>query len=205
MLDVFKITLYSVQAVAVVVAAYTYNNYKHTAQKYFFVFIAYSFINDFGFYVYRLITGERFYAHYNICVLLSGLFYLFWFHNILKANKSVLFSSILFTAVFVYSLIFGDFFGKLNELPFLTCIILILLYVIQYFVELLNRNEVVNYLEMQEFWTCVGVLVFHLGYLPFILLSDFVTNISGKVAFLTVLNILMYGCFIKGFLCTKKK
>lgn len=197
--------LYSVQLVALLAASCTYSNYKHTSQKYFLAFLIYAILNDIVFYLLRVFTGERYFFHYNIYVLISFSFYLFWFNNILKNTKSVKFSGILMGSAFLYSVVCEDFFNKLSEVPLVVGILLILIYVVQYFVELLKRNEVVNYLSSQEFWICTGILIFYLGYLPFIVLGEYTTNISGKTIFITLLNAFMYGCFIKGFLCTKKK
>lgn len=197
--------LYSLQAVALLAAAFTYNKYKHTAQKYFLLFIVYSVINDIVFFLLRIFTGERHFFHYNIYVFISFSFYLFWFTKILENTTSLKISKFLMVLVFVYSIIREDFFNKLSEFPLLIGILLVLIYVVQYFVELLKKNEVVNYLSSQEFWICTGILIFHLGYLPFIVLGKYTTNLEGKTIFITVLNMFMYGCFIKGFLCTRKK
>ncbi|WP_144439123.1 hypothetical protein [Lutibacter profundi] len=55
------------------------------------------------------------------------------------------------------------------------------------------------------FWISIGLLLFYVGILPIIIMSSFLEYRGLFDYIILLLNIIMYGCFITGFLVSKKE
>jgi signal transduction histidine kinase len=75
-----------------------------------------------------------------------------------------------------------------------------------HFYQLLNGDEVLNVKYKLSFWISTALLLFYLGSIPLILLSKYmdIRALSCNIILLS-LNIILNGCYIIGFIWTKKK
>jgi hypothetical protein len=80
----------------------------------------------------------------------------------------------------------------------------ILVSVMIYYSELLKKDEILEIQYSMFFWISIGVLIFNIGFLPIIVIAEFISY-GGVYIYITLgLNILMSLCFITGFIMSKK-
>ena len=87
-------------------------------------------------------------------------------------------------------------------------VIFITILSVLYLFELFSSNLVLNFSKSIYFWFVVGILIFHVPFLPFMLslewfLIDYNPTIYGMILFF--LNLLMNTSFIIGFIWSEKK
>jgi hypothetical protein len=107
---------------------------------------------------------------------------------------------------FVISLFVDDYIIDFSRINTYTGTLVILILTNAYYVSLLKREEIVSFTRLPSFWIASGLLIFNIGYLPLTLLilskSTFVLFDLSIVT--TLLTVVLYGCFIKAFLCPKE-
>jgi hypothetical protein len=75
-------------------------------------------------------------------------------------------------------------------------------------VEIFNSDRVLYYKKSIYFWFVLGILIFHVPYMPFMLavklfIKGDIQGLYSVVLF--TLNLLMYSCFIIGFIWSEKR
>ena len=82
----------------------------------------------------------------------------------------------------------------------------LLVLILFHFYQLLNSNEVLIIKHKLSFWISTGLLLFYVGIIPLVLLTKtFAISTLSRNVILISLNIILYGCYIIGFIWTKKK
>lgn len=201
----FIITI--VELAAAVVALITYKKYRKSNEKFFLIFLWYTFFIDLIGAGMGHLFGLQNWWLYNAFMVTMFLFYFYWYNTILK---SVLFKKIirLFVIVFVVvaigSFIFANW-SAYHKYTFVTGAFFVLILTVFHFYELLNSNQVLIIKHKLSFWISTGLLLFSVGMIPLFSLSEYL-NFKGSNFVLTVvsLNIILYGCYIVGFIWTKK-
>lgn len=143
---------------------------------------------------------------YNVYDVVTYLFFLRWFYHILPYKILVLISTVVYGMAFVISLFVEDYIIDFSRINTYTGTLVILILTNAYYVSLLKREEIVSFTRLPSFWIASGLLIFNIGYLPLTLLilskSTFVLFDLSIVT--TLLTVVLYGCFIKAFLCPKE-
>lgn len=122
-----------------------------------------------------------------IGTLCLGIFIISFLLNILYYREDVNHS-------FIYSFAIGV----------LTVMILSCLYLIEIF----NSDKILNFKKSVFFWYILGILIFHVPFLPFMLAIKWFLIPEDESVFslvLFILNFLTHSCFIIGFLWSEKK
>lgn len=201
-----KIVLFSTQVTALLASYFKYDLYKNTAQKFYLFFLAYVVINESLSYLLSYHLAIRNLFLYNIFTLVSFTFYFYWFYQILKNKRTILWFGSIFLFAVIVSLFTEDFWNTLWSIPLTVGTVFVTIASVMFYLQLLKQDEVENYLLDLRFWLVTGILVFYLGFLPIQLMLEFIsTNLLVHRIALLILNILMYGSFVIGFLCLKKK
>ncbi|WGD35568.1 hypothetical protein [Olleya sp. YS] len=201
MIQLTSIIIMTVQIAALVAAILSWKKYSNSTQKYFLFFLIYIVLNEIAGYV---IGGNNLYL-YNIYTVLSISFYLFWFHQILDNKWIIKVFGLVFLSTIMYSAIKLDFWTNLWVLPFIPSSIIIIICSTMFFNSFLNHKSAINYINSQKFWIVAGLLIFYIGFLPIALTWDLIDK--GSVPFrliIMTLNLLLYGFYIKSFLCLKQ-
>ncbi len=154
-----------------------------------------------NFYLYNFYIYTLFIIYFIILISL--------FNNIRYKIISII-SMIIFTLSFLYNLIYKYNIidkGVYKDTYFLAVIIFTILSSI-YLIQIFNSNNILNIKKSIFFWFILGVLLFHLPFLPFMLcleyfLIEFHSSIYWIIIF--ILNLIMNSCFIIGFVWTEKK
>ena len=201
-----RILLWSFQIAAFIAAVLMWRKAKNTKQKHFVYFLGFVLVIELLGYGIPQIFQIKSQFIYNCFTVISLLFYLFWFRKILVNKKIINLFVILFLIATCTAIFIEDFWLSLWRIPLITGIIMILICAIIFYYELLQSDKIINYRESQTFWIVTGLLIFYIGFLPLLLFQPYlkVSKISYRIP-ITILNIIMYGFFIKSFLCLKKK
>lgn len=77
-----------------------------------------------------------------------------------------------------------------------------------YLIEIFNSDQILNFKKSVFFWYILGILIFHVPFLPFMLAIKWFLIKQDESVFslvLFLLNFLTHSCFIIGFLWSEKK
>jgi len=197
----------AVQFAAAVIAIVTFKKYRASNEKYFLFFLWYTLLVE----TVGLILGEFYDVDnswlYNGFMVTMFLFYYFWYYKILKSKlfcRFVRLFAIVFSIVAVASFVFQESQGY-HKYTFLTGAFFILILTVFHFYQLLNDDQVLVVKYKLSFWISTGLLLFSVGMIPLFSLSEYL-DFHDTAYILTVvsLNVILYGCYIIGFLWTKK-
>jgi hypothetical protein len=87
-------------------------------------------------------------------------------------------------------------------------VLLVLILSCLYFIEIFNSEKILNFKKSIYFWFILGILLFHVPFLPFMLAIKWFLIKNDETIFslvLFILNLLMNTCFIIGFLWSEKR
>jgi quinol-cytochrome oxidoreductase complex cytochrome b subunit len=77
--------------------------------------------------------------------------------------------------------------------------------VIFYFIEILNSEKVLNVTRDLLFWISVGVVLFNIGVIPWVItLKHYSEKFVAMNTLLQVLILILNICYILGFICSYK-
>lgn len=185
-------------------------NYK---SKLFLATIFLSVFTEFLGLFFTQWTGLLNYYVFNFYIFILFTIYYYLLASIIKKYLykiiALLFIFLYFLAIFICVALNSDelglgIFSEIYALGVLFFIILSILYLLEFF----NSDRVLNYSKTIFFWFILGVLLFHVPFLPFMLslewfLIEYNTSIYWIIIF--ILNVIMNVCFIIGFTWTEKK
>ena len=189
---------------------YNYQKIKHSLSlKLFLFFLGYSFLTEVVGTVFAYVLRKNTSIIYNTLFLVNFIFYSYFFYSLLKAKikkKIVIISLILFLLVFI---ILGLFYLNYTTQMFRNLIVfgklLMIVFVLMYFSELLNSNLIMNVKKNMFFWISLGVFLYAIGFIPAYIIGELI-NYQGIFKYITfILNIFVSICFITGFMISKKE
>ncbi len=193
---------------AAILATSTFRKYRHSKERNFLYFLWFTVT------VELLGTELRYsdqsnYWLYNLYMVASFLFYLHWYHTILE-NKTLKQVIVMFAGGFLCVAVWNasrETMNSYHEFTFVVGAIFTLVCTLFHFWQLLNSDEVLMVRYRLSFWISTGLLLFNMGMIPFMLLSDYFNFIGSTYYVVTIvlLNVLLYGCYIIGFLWVKGK
>jgi len=206
--DAIFISIFSgFQWVALLLAVITYKKYKNTPEKVFLYFLIYAVIfTEFTALVLAFFNIQSYHI-YNTYILVSTSIYHFWFYKIIPAQKNwVLFSQVIFLAVYFYMFSYGTFLTDTWTQPIIVGSISVLIFSGIYFIQLLGQDEELKVFSSQRFWIVIGLFIFNLGIVPVLYFQN-KTGIAPVVynSIIMILIIILYGCFIVSFLSLYRK
>ena len=189
--------------VTAVIATLKWNKYNLSSERFFLLFLWVTVIIELIATVLNYLDIDA-YLIYNIYSIFSFLFYLNWFYALLK-HKLIKYLSLIFIIIAVINVFFQNALANHLEFTFFFGAISILICTFMYYSNALKEDEVYILKQKLSFWIVTGILFFHIGMVPLIFLTDLL-EFSGVyyLSILLCLNIILYGCYIIGFLWTKK-
>lgn len=197
------------ELVAAVLATTNYEKFKYSKDSNFFYFLWFTFIIDLIGGFFGDFFGMETYWIYNLYMLISFMFFYHWYRSILKEAKhktTVGLFALIFLGVALWNMIFESW-GLYHKYTFVTGALFTLICAIFHFWQLLNSDEVLEIKYKLSFWISTGLLLFNMGMIPFMLLSEYF-DFSGNAYYIFIiigLNLILYGCYSIGFLWTKEK
>lgn len=197
------------QLFACIVASVTYHKKRPAIEKYLTFFLWGTFLVE----LFSAILSRGFSMHtyfiYNVYILVSILFYLYWFYSIItdkRGKQSIIVFAVLFIVIGGYDFVTSDG-GGLNKYTFLLGAVFTLICTFFHFRQLLQSNDVLRVSRTLPFWVSTGLLLFNIGMVPFMLLSDYF-NFRDNVYYIMIiiiLNFILYGCYSVGFIWSRQR
>ena len=146
-----------IQLLACLAAIYKWKSIRKTPLWIFLPFLIYSFLNEVTTTALYSFTSINFRYLYNIYCIVSFFVYLYWFDRILKLKLWKWIVTLVFLGAVVYDVITSDSLKQLIKTALLVQAIILLIFSVIYFVRLLNKEEVVHYQLIPEFWIILGL------------------------------------------------
>lgn len=216
--DSYYIPLY---LLAWIIAVGRYRSYYDTVLKYFPVFIIYTFLTELlGYFIkhtdeFQFFSDYRYTWHniiiYNIYSVLSFSFFYYIYWSILKIDKHktrVKYAAIVGLSSYLISLFFQNPFHKGLYWADLIASIVLLYAIGLYFIEKRKENSYYAMRDNLMFWISIGLFIFHI-FFPFIFIAAYDFPIFYYEyqlhEILKIFIVIMYLCFIIGFLMGKRK
>lgn len=177
--------------------------------KLFLIFIGYSLLIEILGFLFGFIFRVNNHVIYNSWGLVSHFFYMFFFLSQIKNKPRRKLIKCLIIIYFVFTIVEVSFFTNfLNQFLVKNEIIgsfLIMISVLMYFYELLKSDKILNLKESMFYWIGLGVLLFNVGFIPAYVVAEYISfGVAYRIITL-ILNLLMAGCFITGFIVSKKE
>lgn len=157
-------------------------------------------------------TGLLNYYVFNLYILISFSIYILLLKSLIKTMTHKNLASFLLVIFLVFYFINYFFiqneFGQILTNSYTVGVLSIIILSFLYMFELFSSNLVLSYSKSVFFWFVLGILIFHVPFLPFMLslkwfLIDYNPSIYGLIIFF--LNLLMNFCFLVGFIWSEKK
>lgn len=188
---------------------YFYKIKESLLLKLFLVFLVYSFFTEVAGTLFSFELKINTAVIYNSWNLVNVLFYSYFFYSLLKnqfKRKLICWFTGLFLLFFVIN---GLFFNSYTVFVYTDLFvfgkILLILYVLMYFSEILNSDSIFNIKESMFFWIGLGVFLYAIGFIPVYIITKLI-GFEGLFRYISfTLNILISLCFITGFIVSKKE
>ncbi len=142
-----------------------------------------------------------------------GLFYFYVFSKIIRL-KSINTAFVFACILFIFSLLSEGLYQGFSQYFFRSYIILCILaigFCIMYYYSLFQQIEYSNLLKEPAFWFAAGSLAyFAIGTSVTVFFAELVSlkvknQIPLRGIIMGIINVIMYGCWIKSFLCLQNK
>ena len=193
-----------------IVGVSKYSKIKNSLNlKLFLIFIGYSFLTEISAVILGVFLGINTFPIYNTWILVNQFFFFFFFINLLQNSfkkyivKFIIGLYALFTLIAIS--FYSNFSGSYLSMNDIIGSILIVIVILMYFSELLQSDKILNINKSIYFWISLGVLLFNIGFIPVNIFAEFI-SFNGVFNIVAIfLNVLMAGCFITGFIVSKKE
>ncbi|KQB42483.1 Membrane protein [Flavobacterium aquidurense] len=180
--------------------------------KFLVVLIWFSALTEIVGYHFTEWTGVLNYYVFNFYMFVTFCSYILLIRSLLiKINYKG--TAALCLVLFVFSFILNILYCKedINHsfiYSFAIGVLIVMILSCLYLIEIFNSDKILNFKKSVFFWYILGILVFHVPVLPFMLAIKWFLIKQDESVFslvLFILNFLMHGCFIIGFLWSEKK
>lgn len=202
-LEYFLLTF---QWFALLLAITTYPKFRKKKESIFLFLIIISVTIEMSTFLFRYfdITTS---IQFNIFTLLSISIYHYWFYYILEKNKKlIVLGFVVFCIFYSYCISTESIINDLFLHPIFIGSLNVFVFSVLYFMQLLLQDVEVKIYSSQRFWIVTGLFIFNLGIAPVLYFQPSLDTFGiAYSAIITLLNIILYGSFIIGFLCLHKK
>ncbi len=197
-----------IQLIAAIVGVWNIKKLSLPREKYFLLLLWFTFLVELTNLLLRDLFGVASSLGHTIYSIISFLFYFYWYYNVLESRFSKIITLIFTTAFLTMSalaFVFPEAMGG-KGYAFVTGAISLLVLTFFHFYQLLRSDEVLVVKYKLSFWVSTALLLFYMGILPLILLAEYLeVKGSSYTIILICLNLILYGCYIIGFIWTKKR
>lgn len=212
-METLKISIKFVALLSAIIATLAYSKYAKGKAKYFLYSIWFIAITEFSYkIVYYRVLREEYPVFFiaNIYSILQFSFYFLWYRYLVKSvrlkNIFLIFTLLFLLFAILNTLLFQNFVYTTQTYTYIIGTLFIILTICLYFVEVFNDDFILHFQRSVYFWFSLGVLLFFIPFLPFMIASEFFSY-SGDLFSLVIfiLNVVMHSCFVIGVLWSKKK
>ncbi|WP_052825944.1 hypothetical protein [Neotamlana nanhaiensis] len=196
------------ELIAAIVALVNYKKYAQSTERYFLHFLWFTvFVDTFiGLFILSFYEINRTLVYY-IYTGFSFCFYFWWYYRVLqkKWHKSI---SIVLGAIFLCVFLLGFQTNGSQKFIFIIGAFFVLILTGFHLLQLSNSSYTLKIKHKLSFWISTALVLFNIGMFPLILMSDYFKVRMDNLVFtniLFLLNLVLYTCYIIGFIWTKKK
>ena len=196
-----------IQLAAAIVGMWNYKKLVLPREKYFLLLLWFTFLVELTHLLLKDIFAIESSLGHALYSIISFLFYFYWYYHVFEGRFSKIIT-LTFTIAFLVmtglAYLFPDEMGG-KGYAFVTGAISLLVLTFFHFYQLLKSDEVLVVKYKLSFWVSTALLLFYMGILPLILLAEYL-DVKGAsyTIILICLNLILYGCYIIGFIWTKK-
>lgn len=198
----------SLELIAAFFALIHYKKYAQSTERYFLHFLWFTFFMDtiMGSYVgpYLKINNTWIYLFYTG---LSFTFYCWWYYQVLQKRIHKIISAYLLI-IYIFTFVISINNHQLQKYLFIIGAFFVLVLTGFHLHQLSNSDYTLKIKHKLSFWISTALVLFNVGMFPLVLLSDYFDVRMNNTIFnivLFFLNLILYTCFIIGFIWTKKK
>ena len=156
-------------------------------------------------------TGLLNYCVFNVYIFITFAMYIILLKGLLKKEIYKDLAWIFLAIFIIYFILNGCYMSPIQHVltnSYVVGVIITAILSFLYLLEIFSSDLVLNYTKSIFFWFILGILIFHIPYLPFMLsldwfLIDYNPSVYGMILFF--LNLLMNICFAAGFIWSEKK
>jgi len=198
------------ELITAIIATIYYAKYKNTYLKYLLYLLWYVVFNEFLGAFLRIRIGIDNILIFNIYTLLNFSYLLSVYYIFLKKKYSkslIKCFIIMYVITFLVNIFFEDYVSLSNTIPYLMGCCFLCISIILYFIEILNSDKVLQVKNNLLFWISMGLLLFHIGVIPYRIIRNHYENIENfnYIVFLFHMLILILNvCYIIGFIWSHK-
>ena len=190
------------------VALFQFNKFKTSPIKYVVYFIGYVFISETIANSY-LSNGMSTVIINNVYSIAYTFFNLFFYSILIRNNRA---KKIGYIMMFIFSigllinqLFFQEFEHKLQTYTFILGLFLVTILVFIYLSEIMNSDKIFKLTNTSEFWISIGIIIFNFGFIPVLVVAELIRWEGIYNYILLFVNVIMYSCFITGFIISKRE
>jgi hypothetical protein len=199
------------EAIATIAGFSNLHKLKDSYLKWVPIYLAIITLLEIGYHLCSYFHKSNAASYIYIVSILIEMFFINWlFYKIFKSRyKKLILTGVIFYVIslLLEKTILSSTTYYFQSLSYTIGNLFILIYIILYFVQLVNSDKILVFKKLTEFWIACGMLVFYLGTFPFYgLYNELAKNIDIFMAVAwvaTSLNYCMYLLFTIGFIWGK--
>lgn len=171
-------------------------------------FICYTFIGELT-GIILIKNGIKANIVYNVYSLVFTIFFVVFFRNYINNNtfkKVATWLIIIFLlGVTANSLFAQHIINNLQTHTFVLGFLIVAVVISLFFIDILNGDAILKLNKLPHFWVSVGVFSFAICIVPVMVIANFIGWSGAYDYILLAVNVIMYGCFVTGFIVSKKE
>lgn len=212
LLDYLQLIFLALYLIVFVFSLYKFPEYKDSALKYlpliFFFTLATEYV---GYFIRDDFNNINNFSH-NFYYLLHFSFFFYVFKEMIdndRFKKNIKIGIVVFWLFFLSDIVFTDIFNDSFTRTYIAGAGIMVFCIIQYYISILQSSLVLVVKNDLLFWISVGLFLFYIGYLPIKIIRTWFYNFNSFYELLQLIQfsliIIMYLCFLTGFLWMKKR
>lgn len=202
------------ELLAAVIGTIYYKKYAHSFLRYF-LFLLWIIAGvewaTWALKTFDIRSQNRFI--YNILTTVQFIYYFILYYKTIRKKKYKLLIQSFLIVFLVAVIINFTFIQRLMlTMPFYSYTyiigaILLIVTIGLFFIEILNTEKVLYFKRYLMFWISIGLVLFHTSVIPYVISISFLPALQNSNILLIILfalNIIMYSCFIIGFIVSRQ-
>lgn len=200
-------------AIVFVISLIKYPIYKNTALKFLPLILLVTLITErVGKYLGNIGDVPHNLALFNIYNFVYFSFFFYIFMKMIpndRFKKYIKLGTVIFWLFFISDLVFTGIFNNSFARTYIAGSGILIFCIILYYINILQSSLVLLIKNDLLFWISVGLFLFYIGYIPIKIIKTYFYQATEFFSVLLVIQfsliIVMYLCFLIGFLWMKKK
>lgn len=201
-----------IEIITAIFATIYFRKYKKSYLKYFLIILWYIVINEItGFYIREYLNKSNAII-YNIYYVVNFTFLLSVYRNFTISKtykKCINIFIITYWITCIINLFYEDCLTEPQIIPYILASSFLIVSILMYFIEILKSEQILNITKNLLFWISIGLLLFHIGYIPYKIIQKFspiesIMTLEKLRSIFYSLILILNICYIIGFIWSHK-